>query len=111
MTDRPVALKACKILLSVKLSLCEGRGVPSELHRADWLECTLKHLHSAAHAGNGSKELDTNWVTNVLERIDLDDMNCSLSKSSDYLQESPLSLLQDIRATLCGGEEQDVDCY
>ncbi|XP_077305282.1 integrator complex assembly factor BRAT1 [Lithobates pipiens] len=109
--DRPVALKACEILLSVKPSLCEGRGVPSELHRTDWLECTLKHLHSAAHAGNGSKELDTNWVTNILERIDLDGMKCSLSKSSDYLQESPLSLLQDIRATLCDGEEQDADCY
>ncbi|XP_018410969.1 PREDICTED: BRCA1-associated ATM activator 1 [Nanorana parkeri] len=109
--DRPVALKACEILLSVKPSLCEGKGAASELHRGDWLEGTLKHLHSAAHAGKGNTELDTKWVTDVLKRIDLDGMKCTLSKSSDYLQETPLSLLQDIRATLCAGEEQDADCY
>lgn len=109
--DRPVALKACEILLSVRPSLYEGKGDASELHRRDWLECTLKHVHSAAHAGNGKTELDTKWVTDILKRIDLDGMKCSLSKSSDYLQETPLSLLQDIRATLCAGEEQDADCY
>ncbi|KAM5153258.1 integrator complex assembly factor BRAT1 [Mantella aurantiaca] len=109
--DRPVALKACEILLSVKPSLCEGRDAVSELHRRDWLEGTLKHRHRAAHADNGNTELGTDWVTDILKRIDLDGIQCSLSKSSDYLQESPLSLLQDIRATLCGGEEQDADCY
>lgn len=109
--DRPVALKACEILLSVKPSLCEGRDAVTELHRRDWLEGTLKHRHSAAHADNGNTELDTDWVTDILKRIDLDGIKSSLSKSSDYLQETPLSLLQDISATLCGGEEQDADCY
>ncbi|XP_072273891.1 BRCA1-associated ATM activator 1 isoform X2 [Pyxicephalus adspersus] len=109
--DRPVALKACEILLSVKPRLCEESTVASEQHRRDWLEGRLRHLHISAHADNGNTELDSKWVTELLKKIDLDGIKCSLSKSSDYLQETPLSLLQDITATLCGGEEQDADCY
>ncbi|KAG8557846.1 hypothetical protein GDO81_016749 [Engystomops pustulosus] len=104
--DRPVALKACELLLSVKAKLCNGEAYTSELHGRDWLEQLI-----TSHAAAGDKKTRTEWATEVLKNIDLDNMKCSLSKSSDYLQETPLSLLQDIKATLWGGEMHDADCY
>ncbi|KAM9305489.1 integrator complex assembly factor BRAT1 [Gastrophryne carolinensis] len=103
--DRPVALKACEILLSVKPALCTGNGAVSDIYGREWLEHILQHHNP------GITEQDTTWVTDILKKIDLDGMICSLSKSSDYLHETPLSLLQDISASLRGGEEQDADCY
>lgn len=109
--DRPVALKACEILLSVKPKLCNGDSYSSELHGRDWLEHTIKKQHITSQAGAGDGHRCTEWATSVLKKIDLDNMKCSLSKSSDYLHETPLSLLQDIKATLWGGEMHDADCY
>ncbi|XP_069840030.1 BRCA1-associated ATM activator 1 [Dendropsophus ebraccatus] len=110
--DRPVALKACEILLAVKPRLCNGDVYSSELHGRDWLERTITEHHHTSQAGNaGDRQQCTEWTTDVLKKIDLDQMKCSLSQSSDYLHETPLSLLQDIKATLWGGEMHDADCY
>ncbi|XP_063790693.1 BRCA1-associated ATM activator 1 isoform X2 [Pseudophryne corroboree] len=109
--DRPVALKACDILLCVKTELCEGNSCTAELYGRDWLEQALKDQRITAEAGNGNVQHDTSWVLDVLKKIDFDNLKCSLSKSSDYLHETPLSLLQDIKATFWGGEEHDADCY
>ncbi|XP_068100564.1 BRCA1-associated ATM activator 1 [Hyperolius riggenbachi] len=109
--DRPVALKACDILLSVKPAMCMGSSATTELRGRDWLEGTLKHRPTVAHASNCTSDLNITWVTDLLEKIDLNGMKSSLSRSSDYLHETPLSLLQDIRATVGAGEEQDADCY
>ncbi|XP_075686475.1 integrator complex assembly factor BRAT1 isoform X2 [Rhinoderma darwinii] len=109
--DRPVALKACEILLAVKPKLCDGDTDSSELHGRDWLERTIKERHITSQAAEGDSQQQTDWATDVLKKIDLANMKCSLSKSSDYLHETPLSLLQDIKATLWGGEMHDADCY
>ncbi|XP_075035636.1 integrator complex assembly factor BRAT1 [Mixophyes fleayi] len=109
--DRPVALKACEILQLVKTKLCEGDSYTAELYDRDWLERALKDQHTTAPAGDESAQRDASWVIDVLKKIDFDDIKCSLSKSSDYLHETPLSLLQDIKATLWGGEMHDADCY
>ncbi|KAM4025500.1 integrator complex assembly factor BRAT1 isoform 2-T3 [Anomaloglossus baeobatrachus] len=101
--DRPVALKACEILLAVKPKMCNGDTSSSEQHGRDWLEHMMKEKDGA---GNRPE-----WATEVIEKMDLDKIKCSLSKSSDYLHETPLSLLQDIKATLWGGEMHDADCY
>ncbi|KAM3915874.1 integrator complex assembly factor BRAT1 [Leptodactylus fuscus] len=107
--DRPVALKACEILLTLKPRLCNGDNQSSDLHGRDWLEHAMKGQRS--QAGAGDRQQRTEWATDVLKRIDLENIKCFLSKSSDYLHETPLSLLQDIKATLWGGEMHDADCY
>ncbi|XP_073409821.1 BRCA1-associated ATM activator 1 [Dendrobates tinctorius] len=106
--DRPVALKACEILLTVKPKLCSGDTDPSEQHGRDWLEHTIKEK---LMAGGDGQERPPEWATGVIKKMDLDNIKCSLSKSSDYLHETPLSLLQDVKATLWGGEMHDADCY
>ncbi|XP_040296812.1 BRCA1-associated ATM activator 1 isoform X1 [Bufo bufo] len=105
--DRPVALKACEILLEARPTLCHGGSDPSELHGRDWLEHIVKGQQITSQDGQQSTE----WAADVLRKIDLENIKCSLSKSSDYLHETPLSLLQDIKATLWGGEMHDADCY
>ncbi|XP_066432503.1 BRCA1-associated ATM activator 1 [Eleutherodactylus coqui] len=109
--DRPVALKACEILFAVKAELCDGDSYSSKLHGRDWLEHTIKEQQVTRRAGSGDGQQCPEWITGVLKKIDLENMMCSLSKSSDYLRETPLSLLQDIKATLWGGEMHDADCY
>ncbi|XP_069590443.1 BRCA1-associated ATM activator 1 [Ranitomeya imitator] len=110
--DRPVALKACEILLAVKPKLCNGDTDPSEEHGRDWLEHTIKEKQMAGGDGAGDRqERPQEWATGVIKKMDLDNIKCSLSKSSDYLHETPLSLLQDVKATLWGGEMHDADCY
>ncbi|XP_073504252.1 BRCA1-associated ATM activator 1 [Phyllobates terribilis] len=109
--DRPVALKACEILLAVKPKLCNGDTDSSEKHGRDWLELTIKEKQSTSWDGAGDRQEHPGWTTGVIKKMDLDNIKCSLSKSSDYLHETPLSLLQDVKATLWGGEMHDADCY
>ncbi|XP_056391926.1 BRCA1-associated ATM activator 1 isoform X2 [Hyla sarda] len=109
--DRPVALKACEILLHLKPKLCNGDVYSSEIHGRDWLEHTINEHRVTSQDCAGDRQQCPEWATGVIKKINLDKMKCSLSKSSDYLHETPLSLLQDIKATLWGGEMHDADCY
>ncbi|KAM8962010.1 integrator complex assembly factor BRAT1 [Pelodytes ibericus] len=114
--DRMVALKACEILIFLKSKLGEessmANSINPELYGIEWLECVLKDLclkdqHPASNGISASK----NWVSDVLNIMDLDSVNSSLSKGSDYTNQTPQALLQDIKITLWGGEEHDADCY
>ncbi|KAM4697630.1 integrator complex assembly factor BRAT1 [Rhinophrynus dorsalis] len=109
--DRPVALRSCDILISVKPKLCDEESITSVLHGTEWLECALQDCNIKDHTGNNGALWDTDWVTDILMKVDLDSLKSSLSKSSGHIHETPQSLLHDIRATLWGLEENDADCY
>ncbi|XP_053328144.1 BRCA1-associated ATM activator 1 [Spea bombifrons] len=113
--DRIVALKACEILICLKSKLSE-ESLPtsrnSELHGIEWLECTLSNLRLKDHQAGGQNSVGrTDWVADILMKVDLETLKSSLSMGSDSKHQTPWSLLQDIRTTLWGGEEHDADCY
>uniref|UniRef100_A0A8C5N5G8 BRCA1-associated ATM activator 1 n=1 Tax=Leptobrachium leishanense TaxID=445787 RepID=A0A8C5N5G8_9ANUR len=112
--DRMVALKACQILLSLRSKLSDGEETHScsdgsELQGLDWLEETMRNWRREVKDGL-RKALDKNW-SDLLNKIDLANLETSLSKGSCSSHQKPQSLLLDIRTALWGGEEQDADCY
>ncbi|KAM4631565.1 integrator complex assembly factor BRAT1 [Discoglossus pictus] len=109
--DRPVALKSCDILLSVKAKIFEGEALSTELHGAEWLEFALRDWRLKENTEcEGGLEY-TNWVLDILKKLDLDRLKIDLSKSSDHIHKTPQSLLQDIMATAMAVEENEADCY
>ncbi|MEE6498125.1 hypothetical protein FKM82_002980 [Ascaphus truei] len=109
--DRPVVLRSCDILISVKSKLYEAESLTeslaAELHGTEWLECTLREWRIK----DNTRTEDANWVMEILKNVDLDRVKSSLSRSSDYIQNSPESLLRDILATAGTVEEHGADCY
>ncbi|KAJ0033572.1 hypothetical protein NQD34_000679 [Periophthalmus magnuspinnatus] len=88
--DRPVGLKACQLLISLQETLKKS-------------ECTVKcslpswgwgqEIRALMGNLNGSDLVN---VQEVLRCLNLEQRLCVLSQSSDHVQNSPLSLLQDI---------------
>ncbi|XP_053558595.1 BRCA1-associated ATM activator 1 [Bombina bombina] len=111
--DRPVALKSCDILISVKSKMCEGLSasdsLTSELHGAEWLECALRDWKKSSSSKGEVQEI--NRVLDILKKVNLDNIKCCLSKSSDHIHKTPQSLLQDIMASAETAEENEADCY
>uniref|UniRef100_A0A3B4AVI4 BRCA1-associated ATM activator 1 n=1 Tax=Periophthalmus magnuspinnatus TaxID=409849 RepID=A0A3B4AVI4_9GOBI len=111
--DRPVGLKACQLLISLQETLKKS-------------ECTVKcslpswgwgqEIRALMGNLNGSDLVN---VQEVLRCLNLEQRLCVLSQSSDHVQNSPLSLLQDIltardvhsHAGTAEGQEIIVDCY
>uniref|UniRef100_A0A3B4AUR9 BRCA1-associated ATM activator 1 n=1 Tax=Periophthalmus magnuspinnatus TaxID=409849 RepID=A0A3B4AUR9_9GOBI len=98
--DRPVGLKACQLLISLQETLKKS-------------ECTVKCSLPSWGWGQEIRALMGNLNGSDLQRL------CVLSQSSDHVQNSPLSLLQDIltardvhsHAGTAEGQEIIVDCY
>lgn len=114
--DRPVALKACQVLLDLKSSLCRHRskGSPSgdTAGRKEVPAETASSLFSLT-AGEVAKKggQDPERLRLILESVDLEALQRTLDVSSDYLERSPQSLLQDILSAAGNTEENKVDCY
>ncbi|XP_030067155.1 integrator complex assembly factor BRAT1 isoform X2 [Microcaecilia unicolor] len=119
--DRPVAQKSCDILISLKRTLCVKEvlikgPVAQKSQRTDWLEESLRSWRSCCKdqpdqdctAGPQQKP---EWALGILEAVDLDGLQVALDKSSDHMEKSPRSLLQDILATAGTLAENGVDCY
>ncbi|KAM3826928.1 integrator complex assembly factor BRAT1 [Vipera latastei] len=114
--DRPVALKACQVLLDLKSSLCRHRskGSPSgdTAGRKEVPAETASSLFSLT-AGEAAEKggQDPERLRLILESVDLEALQRTLDVSSDYLERSPQSLLQDILSAAGNTEENKVDCY
>ncbi|XP_064818961.1 BRCA1-associated ATM activator 1-like isoform X2 [Oncorhynchus masou masou] len=160
--DRPVALKACSLLLRLRDAVCPSRSLGKgdmttddttvakvtfdlrgqvwerEVTRklqdkrgSDWVKesrevgCDRpnKNRDSDRTDGAGSEACDRSTgksvcegsarVCEVLWSLGLEERQCVLSQSSDHVQNSPLSLLEDILNTTDTShtDEVIVDCY
>ncbi|XP_044513356.1 BRCA1-associated ATM activator 1 [Gracilinanus agilis] len=123
--DRPVARKSCDILLYLKAKLAHhsslqgsGEACTASLgtHSTAWLETTLRKW-KARDQGQPSGDADRvdcqepDDVLEVLRSVDLEELQGTLAKSSDHIEKSPQSLLQDMLATVGILEENEADCY
>ncbi|XP_066496789.1 BRCA1-associated ATM activator 1 isoform X2 [Tiliqua scincoides] len=118
--DRPVALKACKVLMAVKAKICKDsspqEGQRSGLDGSCQLQETLGRATSCPPIPSGGASVETvpqdpRHVLLILESLDLEGLQRSLDKSSDYLENSPQSLLQDFLSARGDMEENEADCY
>lgn len=118
--DRPVALKACKILVAMKSKICKD-DCPREGQRLA-LHGTVGAEEAPSRADGGAQPLpsgesaemvfqDPEHVLLILESTDLAGWQRSLERSSDHLEKSPQSLLQDILSAGGSLEEHGADCY
>lgn len=122
--DRPVALKACQLLITLRETLCPpsqgtaaAAGVSCELPDSGWgLEIRrilgtvrrddAKEADRAEREGGAIDRTELKerevvrvgavGVCEVLMSLDLDERLETLTQSSDHVHNSPLSLLQDI---------------
>ncbi|NWH62590.1 BRAT1 protein, partial [Geococcyx californianus] len=121
--DKPVAEKACSILLILRASLYptdtlkgsqETGNTPAE-HSIAWLQRTLRQGSLAKNLPtdgcNGVDFQDPESMMLALVTVDLKELHDELNKSSDHVEKSPQSLLQDILATVGTIEENEADCY
>ncbi|XP_033940824.1 BRCA1-associated ATM activator 1 isoform X2 [Pseudochaenichthys georgianus] len=139
--DRPVALKACRLLITLRETVCPlslgaldasaaMATVSCELPGCGWGREIIKILKMkksdqakeediADQRGlNGAEEGGDSVcvsVCEVLRSLGLDERMEVLTQSSDHIHNSPLSLLQDILTASAThtkpGEEVIVDCY
>ncbi|XP_030653035.1 BRCA1-associated ATM activator 1 isoform X2 [Nomascus leucogenys] len=110
--DRPVAQKSCDLLLFLRdkiasySSLWEAGGGPNTTST----EATLPGWRAGEQAQPlGDQEPEA--VLAMLRSLDLEGLRSTLAKSSDHVEKSPQSLLQDVLAT--GGflQGDEADCY
>ncbi|XP_007904267.1 BRCA1-associated ATM activator 1 isoform X2 [Callorhinchus milii] len=110
--DRPAAQKACEILIKLKKIISSG-------NRADG-----KEVHEILNGHSLGRESFSSWLsdhglnlqngTHVLEVIialDLEFQHRQLDCSSDHIESSLRSLLQDILAAASHSDEDGADCY
>ncbi|XP_036397967.1 BRCA1-associated ATM activator 1 [Megalops cyprinoides] len=112
--DRPVAQKACSLLLSLKRLTARNSGladstVVCDLQGQTWVEDALKK-HLEKHVAGTDWQKPMGFVE-VLSVLDLENMQCTLGQSSDHLENSPRSLMEDILAASHVSEDNIVDCY
>ncbi|KAM6423708.1 integrator complex assembly factor BRAT1 [Liasis olivaceus] len=118
--DRPVALKACEVLLALKSNICKDKCLEqqksSPLGDAAQLKegptgtpSSLLSLPVGEAAEKSCK--DPERLQLILESMDLERLQRTLDVSSDYLERSPQSLLQDILSAAGNAEENKADCY
>ncbi|KAK6475999.1 BRCA1-associated ATM activator 1 isoform X1 [Huso huso] len=113
--DRPVAQKACTILISLKQVILEDREALN-LKGLTWApdilsKCFSKHSKMAVCGGTNSSLQAGGDLVEILSILDLETMQQALERSSDYIENSPRSLLQDILAATETTEDNAIDCY
>ncbi|KAM6407581.1 integrator complex assembly factor BRAT1 [Rhynochetos jubatus] len=120
--DKPVGQRACDILLTLRSDFCsdstlkdsQGTGDLPGGHGLAWLQRTLRQGSLAQNFptdGSGVDFQDPESMILALGTIDLIELHDELNKSSDHVEKSPQSLLQDILATVGTTEENEADCY
>ncbi|NXE79595.1 BRAT1 protein, partial [Cochlearius cochlearius] len=121
--DKPVGHRACHILLVLRSNFCsvstlkdsQGTGDSPAAHSIAWLQRTLRQGSLAqnfpADGGDRVDFQDPESMMLALGTIDFEELHDELNKSSDHVEKSPQSLLQDILATVGTIEENEADCY
>ncbi|XP_013376602.1 PREDICTED: BRCA1-associated ATM activator 1 isoform X1 [Chinchilla lanigera] len=110
--DRPVAQKACDLLLFLKdkTAPCRGLQEPGDSSDVTSVEATLQRWQ-AGEQGEPLGNLEPEEVLAALRSMDLKGLQSRLAESSDHVEKSPQSLLQDVLATVAVLEENVADCY
>ncbi|KAI5085801.1 BRCA1-associated ATM activator 1 isoform X1, partial [Silurus meridionalis] len=134
--DRPVSQKACSLLLKLRTfmreySVDDHRDLTTEIWKYNWneemLHTYLKNQESlalncvenrdtASCRQMGNRDLDSGFpkvmnLCQIFELLDLDQMQHTLSLSSDHLINSPQSLMEDILFMASESDENIADCY
>ncbi|KAM8765069.1 integrator complex assembly factor BRAT1 isoform 2-T2 [Rhynchonycteris naso] len=110
--DRPVAQKSCDLLLFLRDKATpydgpqEAEGSPDVAS----VEATLQRWR-AGEQGPPLGPLEPEAVLAVLRSMDLEGLRGALAESSDHMEKSPQSLLQDILATVGILGDNEADCY
>lgn len=110
--DRPVAQKSCDLLLFLKAK-ATSCGTPQEERDSpdvSSVEATLQKWQAGEH-GHPLGDLEPAAVVAVLRSMDLEGLQDTLAESSDQVERSPQSLLQDMLATVGVLGENEADCY
>ncbi|XP_030880335.1 BRCA1-associated ATM activator 1 isoform X4 [Leptonychotes weddellii] len=110
--DRPVAQKSCDLLLFLRAqtasssSLQESRSSPDVAS----VEAALQRWQAGDQA-QPLGDLEPEVVLAVVRSLDLEGLRGALAESSDHVEKSPQSLLQDMLATVGVLGENEADCY
>ncbi|XP_029410990.1 BRCA1-associated ATM activator 1 isoform X3 [Nannospalax galili] len=110
--DRPVAQKACDLLLFLRDETAPSSG-PQETRdgpNSASVEVALQRWQEGEQ-GQPLGDLEPEAMLALLRSLDLEGLQGKLAKSSDHIEKSPQSLLQDMLATVGMLEENEADCY
>ncbi|XP_055266393.1 BRCA1-associated ATM activator 1 isoform X2 [Moschus berezovskii] len=110
--DRPVAQKSCDLLLFLRATATPP-GSPQEAGdrpNVASVEAALRRWR-AGEQGQPLGELAPEAILAVLRSMDLEALRDTLAKSSDHVERSPQSLLQDMLATVGVLGDNEADCY
>lgn len=110
--DRPVAQKACDLLLFLrdKTVPCSGPQEAGDSPHSASVEAALQRWREGEQA-QPLGDLEPEAMLAILRSLDLEALQGRLAKSSDHVEKSPQSLLQDMLATVGVLEENEADCY
>lgn len=110
--DRPVAQKACDLLLFLrdKTVSCSNPQEAGDSPNSASVEAALQRWREGEQA-QPLGDLEPEAMLAILRSLDLESLQGRLAKSSDHVEKSPQSLLQDMLATVGVLEENEADCY
>lgn len=110
--DRPVAQKSCELLLFLRARAAPGSS-PQDMGSSLDVASTEAALQrwQAGQQGQALEDLEPKAVLAVLRSMDLEGLRGALAESSDHVEKSPRSLLQDMLATVGILGENEADCY
>lgn len=110
--DRPVAQKSCDLLLFLRAQATPSGGLQEAEGSPDVVpvEAALQRWR-AGEQGEPLGDLEPEAVLAVLRSLDLEGLRGALAESSDHVEKSPQSLLQDMLATVGVRGENQADCY
>ncbi|TEA41310.1 hypothetical protein DBR06_SOUSAS9810131, partial [Sousa chinensis] len=110
--DRPVAQKSCDLLLFLraKAAPCGSPQEAGDSPNMASVEATLQRWQ-AGEQGQPLGYLEPGAVVALLRSVDLEGLRDTLAESSDHVEKSPQSLLQDMLAAVGVLGENEADCY
>nr|XP_058141680.1 BRCA1-associated ATM activator 1 isoform X2 [Dasypus novemcinctus] len=110
--DRPVARKCCDLLLLLRARAapCGGPPEAGDGPSTASVEAALRSWRAGGQ-GQPLEGLGPAAVAAVLRALDLDGLRATLAESSDHVERSARSLLQDVLATVGVLDENQADCY
>lgn len=110
--DRAVAQRSCDLLLFLRARAApyDGPQGPGGGPDVASVEATLQRWR-AGEQGQPLGPLEPEAAMAVLRALDLEGLRGALAESSDHVERSPQSLLQDVLATAGILGDHEADCY
>lgn len=110
--DRPVAQKSCELLLFLraKAGPCDSLQEAGSSPDVASVEAALQRWR-VGEQDPPLGDLEPEAAMAVLRSMDLDGLRGTLAESSDHVEKSPQSLLQDVLASVGILGENEADCY